>query len=75
MLAPVANALRHAGISAGDVHLALERQMKCGYGECGHCYVNHRYVCTDGPVFSLAELDTLPDAFGSPADTWSQACH
>ena len=63
MLAPVANALRHAGISAGDVYLALERQMKCGYGECGHCYVNHRYVCTDGPVFSFAELRDLPDVF------------
>jgi len=75
MLGPVANALRRAGIPAGAVHLALERQMKCGYGTCGHCYVNHRYVCTDGPVFSLAELDTLSDAFGSPADTWSQACH
>ena len=74
MLAPVANVLRHAGIAAADVHLALERHMKCGYGECGHCYVNHRYVCTDGPVFSLAELDGLSDAFGSPADTWSQAC-
>ena len=36
--------------------MALERHMKCGVGECGHCYVNHRYVCTDGPVFSLAEL-------------------
>ena len=74
MLAPVANLLRHAGIAAADVQLALERHMKCGYGECGHCYVNHRYVCTDGPVFSLAELDALSDAFGSPADTWSQAC-
>ena len=37
--------------------------MKCGIGMCGHCYVNHRYVCTDGPVFSYAELRDLPDAF------------
>ena len=36
--------------------------MKCGVGHCGHCYVNHRYVCTDGPVFTLAELRGLPDA-------------
>jgi NAD(P)H-flavin reductase len=74
MLAPVANLLRHAGLAAADVHVALERHMKCGYGECGHCYVNHRYACTDGPVFSLAELDGLPEAFGLAGDTWSQAC-
>jgi NAD(P)H-flavin reductase len=75
MLAPVAYRLHQAGIPAEDIHLALERHMKCGYGECGHCYVNHRYACTDGPVFSLAELAQLPDAFPAPGDTWSQACH
>jgi NAD(P)H-flavin reductase len=74
MLGPVANLLRRTGLAPADVHVALERHMKCGYGECGHCYVNHRYACTDGPVFTLAELDLLPDAFGAPADTWSQAC-
>jgi len=75
MLAPVAYRLQQAGVAAEDIHVALERHMKCGYGECGHCYVNHRYVCTDGPVFSLAELAVLPDAFDAPGDTWSQACH
>ncbi|HWP65686.1 MAG TPA: FAD/NAD(P)-binding protein [Candidatus Limnocylindria bacterium] len=74
MLAPAAMGLRRAGIAAEDIHVVLERHMKCGYGTCGHCYLNHRYVCTDGPVFSLAELDALPDAFDSPADTWHQAC-
>jgi len=68
MLAATAPRLRDAGLAADAIHLALERQMKCGYGECGHCYVNHRYLCTDGPVFSLAELEQLPDAFGTPAD-------
>jgi NAD(P)H-flavin reductase len=63
MLEPAATLLRRSGLAATDVHVALERQMKCGYGECGHCYVNHRYVCTDGPVFSLAELAGLSDAF------------
>jgi sulfhydrogenase subunit gamma (sulfur reductase) len=75
MLAAAANALRRSGLSPASIHVVLERQMKCGYGECGHCYVNHRYVCTDGPVFSLAELDRLPDAFDAPADTWTSTCH
>ena len=67
MLAAITRRLRHKGLAPDAIHVALERQMKCGYGECGHCYMNHRYVCTDGPVFSLAELERLPDAFGTPA--------
>ena len=35
--------------------------MKCGTGLGGHCDVNHRYVCRNGPVFSLAELTGRPD--------------
>jgi NAD(P)H-flavin reductase len=63
MLPLVAARLCALGIDAADVHLAIERHMKCGVGLCGHCYVSHRYVCTDGPVFSYAELRDLPDAF------------
>jgi len=65
MLPVVAERLCRLGLEASDVHLAIERYMKCGTGHCGHCYVNHRYVCTDGPVFSFAELQALPDAFSS----------
>jgi sulfhydrogenase subunit gamma (sulfur reductase) len=65
MLRATADVLCHAGLGAEAIYLALERLMKCGTGRCGHCYVNHRYVCTDGPVFSLAELRRLPDTFGA----------
>ena len=37
----------------------LERYMKCGVGKCGHCAINHKYVCTDGPVFSYKEMMAL----------------
>jgi NAD(P)H-flavin reductase len=67
MLAPAARRLVALGLPADAIHVALERVMSCGVGLCGHCYVNHRYVCADGPVFSLAELETLPDAFGATA--------
>jgi NAD(P)H-flavin reductase len=63
MLAAVAARLRASGLAPATIHVALERTMKCGIGQCGHCYVNDRYLCTDGPVFSLAELAGLPDAF------------
>jgi NAD(P)H-flavin reductase len=66
MLSRAAAALLRAGLDAANVQIALERYMKCGTGQCGHCYVNHRYVCTDGPVFSLTELLRLSDAFSAP---------
>lgn len=63
MLPVVGERLCRAGLDPGAIYLAIERSMKCATGHCGHCYVDHRYVCTDGPVFSLAELRRLPEAF------------
>jgi NAD(P)H-flavin reductase len=74
MLPLVAERLCRIGVDAADVHLAIERYMKCGTGHCGHCYVNHRYVCTDGPVFSWAELRELPDAFAEFGQPAAAAC-
>lgn len=39
----------------------LEKRMKCGIGLCGRCNIGHKYVCKDGPVFSLKQLKELPD--------------
>jgi NAD(P)H-flavin reductase len=74
MLGPVANRLRLRGIAADRILVAIERQMKCATGECGHCYVGSKYACRDGPVFSLVELDGIPDAFGHPSDSWNAGC-
>ena len=63
MLPLVAARLCRAGLDPASVDVAVERYMKCGTGHCGHCYVNQRQVCTDGPVFSFAELLQLSDAF------------
>lgn len=38
----------------------LEKRMKCGIGICGRCNIGGKYVCKDGPVFSLSELKELP---------------
>jgi len=39
------------------VYMTLERRMRCGVGQCGHCIVGTgksiKYVCKDGPVFTL----------------------
>ncbi len=49
-------ALKRLGFSEDRVYTTLERKMKCGIGLCGRCNVGSKYVCTDGPVFSLADL-------------------
>jgi NAD(P)H-flavin reductase len=46
-----------------NILTSLEMRMKCGIGKCGRCNVGNKYVCKDGPVFSLAELDTLPKEY------------
>ncbi len=38
------------------VYLSLERNMHCGFGQCGHCQYGPKFVCKDGPVFALSEI-------------------
>lgn len=54
--------LAATGIAEEEILVTLERRMRCGIGECCHCVAGGRYVCRDGPVFSLAELRTMPGA-------------
>ncbi len=51
------------GFSKEQVYTTLELRMKCGVGKCGRCNVGAKYVCKDGPVFRLDELDELPDEY------------
>jgi len=39
---------------------SLEMRMKCGVGKCGRCNIGEKFVCVDGPVFSVAELKKMP---------------
>ncbi|TET37842.1 MAG: oxidoreductase [Anaerolineales bacterium] len=50
------------GLPEGNIWLSLERRMKCGVGKCGHCQMDHMYVCQDGPAFSYAEIRHLEEA-------------
>jgi len=51
----------HMGFVKENVITTLEMRMKCGIGKCGRCNIGNKYVCLDGPVFTLAELDEMPD--------------
>ncbi|MDR1028824.1 MAG: FAD/NAD(P)-binding protein [Clostridiales Family XIII bacterium] len=53
--------LAKMGFSKENVITTLEMRMKCGVGKCGRCNIGSKYVCLDGPVFTMAELEDLPD--------------
>ena len=48
------------GFAPKNIFTSLEKRMKCGVGKCGRCNLGTKYICKDGPVFSLAELNELP---------------
>jgi len=43
------------------VYTSLERRMKCGIGKCGRCNIGSKYICIDGPVFSMEEIGEIPE--------------
>ena len=55
--------IKKLGFAASDTILSLEMRMKCGIGKCGRCNIGSKYVCKDGPVFTLEELDVLPNEY------------
>ena len=55
--------LGELGFDKKQVYTTLELRMKCGIGKCGRCNVGSKYVCKDGPVFRMDELDALPDEY------------
>jgi NAD(P)H-flavin reductase len=57
MMRFAARALMDQGVAAEAVQVSLERNMRCGIGECGHCQLGPLLVCRDGPVtgYDLAQ--------------------
>ncbi|MCK4766691.1 MAG: FAD/NAD(P)-binding protein [Candidatus Aminicenantes bacterium] len=54
--------LHDMDFSDDHIILSLERRMKCGVGKCGHCQMNDKYVCRDGPVFNYDRIKHLQEA-------------
>jgi len=54
--------LMKLGVPDSQIFFSLERRMKCGIGKCGHCQIDDRYVCTDGPVFSAVEIKKMHES-------------
>lgn len=58
----VLQGLTTMGMSDEHIYLSLERRMKCGVGKCGHCQMNHIYVCQEGPVFRYSDIKDVMEA-------------
>jgi len=48
-------------IAENNIWISHERKMCCGIGKCGHCRINDKYVCLDGPVFNYSVGKFLED--------------
>ena len=49
-------------VPEANIYVSLERRMKCGIGKCGHCQINSKYTCLEGPVFPYPEVAELAEA-------------
>ncbi len=53
--------IKKLGVKDEQIWTSFERKMCCGLGKCGHCKINEKYVCLDGPVFNYTEAKELID--------------
>ena len=53
--------IKKLGVKDEQIWTSFERKMCCGLGKCGHCKVNEKYICLDGPVFNYTEAKELVD--------------
>ena len=49
--------------SHDHIIMSLEMRMKCGIGICGRCNIGKEFVCKDGPVFTLGQLNNMPKEY------------
>jgi len=63
MIKFVVQLLQKQGFAPEQIYTTLEMKMKCGLGKCGRCNIGEHYVCTDGPVFSHAQILDFIEGF------------
>jgi NAD(P)H-flavin reductase len=54
-----ARELEKRGMSTDQMYIAMERNMKCGVGLCGHCQLGSYFVCKDGSIFQYSQIQDL----------------
>jgi len=51
------HSLRSRGLPDERIFVSMERNMKCAVGLCGHCQMGPEFVCKDGPIFRLSQIE------------------
>jgi NAD(P)H-flavin reductase len=59
MMRYVAQTAQRKGIPAKNIWVAMERNMNCAIGLCGHCQLGSEFICKDGPVFAYPRIAPL----------------
>lgn len=59
MMRFAALALMDQAVPAASIQVSLERNMRCGTAECGHCQLGPMLVCRDGPVVGYDYAEPL----------------
>ncbi|MFC1926045.1 FAD/NAD(P)-binding protein [Chloroflexota bacterium] len=55
--------LKKLGFTDNQIVTTLEGKMKCGLGKCARCNVGDKYICQDGPVFTMEQISGLLEQF------------
>jgi NAD(P)H-flavin reductase len=55
--------LKELGFADNQIVTTLEGKMKCGLGKCARCNVGDKYICQDGPVFTLEQISSFLEQF------------
>ncbi|MFC2018025.1 FAD/NAD(P)-binding protein [Chloroflexota bacterium] len=55
--------LKKLGFTDSQIVTTLEGKMKCGLGKCARCNVGDKYICQDGPVFTMEQISGLLEQF------------
>ncbi|MGA7906581.1 MAG: FAD/NAD(P)-binding protein [Candidatus Sulfotelmatobacter sp.] len=63
MMRFVGRDLENNGLARKDIHLSMERNMKCAIGFCGHCQYGPHFICKDGPVFDYGQMQPLLERY------------
>lgn len=59
MIRATARTLVHHGVRPHRIRVALERNMRCATGHCGHCQLGPLLLCRDGPVVGYDHAEAL----------------
>lgn len=59
MMRFAAQALIRRGMDPADLHLSMERNMKCAVTQCGRCQFGPTFVCREGAVMRYGDIERI----------------